>query len=74
MTIRPQRCCLHLRHRRCDAVERRRQVDRQDCVPLGGRKLIHRRGELDAGIVHEDVEAPELLDRRGNQSAHGVAL
>ena len=65
---------FHLRHRGGDAVERGRQIDRQDCVPLGGREFLHRRGELDAGIVDEDVEPSELFDRRLDQSAHGVAL
>ena len=48
---------LHLGRRRRDAVERGRQIDIQDRIPLGGREFFHRRGELDAGIVEENVEA-----------------
>ncbi|OAF10368.1 hypothetical protein AXW67_25875 [Bradyrhizobium neotropicale] len=65
---------LHLRHRRRDAVESGRQVDVQDCMPLGGRKFLHRRGELDAGIVYEDIERPNGLHRRAGQPAHGICL
>src|SRR6185369_9791467 len=53
-------------------VKRGRQVDVQNCIPPGSRKLIDRGGELDAGIVHQDVETTESLDCRGNQSAHGI--
>jgi hypothetical protein len=55
-------------------MERGREIDFQDCVPLGGREFLHRRGELDAGIVDEDVEPSELFDRRLDQAAHGICL
>jgi hypothetical protein len=30
-------------------------------------EILHRRGELDAGIVHQDIKAPEFLDHRDGQ-------
>jgi hypothetical protein len=41
---------------------------------LGRWEFIYRRGELDAGIAHPDVEATEFIDRRGDQSAHGFSF
>ena len=73
LTIRPQPLLFHLRHGGGNAVERRRQVDRQDRIPFGGRELLHRRGELDAGIVDQDVEAAEFLDRPPDQAPYGIA-
>ena len=50
----------HLRQRRADRVERRRQVDGDDRVPLIEREVVHRRGELNAGIVHQNVDPSEV--------------
>ena len=41
-------------------VERGREIDREDRVPLRGRESLDRRYMLDAGIVDEDVDRPEL--------------
>ena len=61
---------LHAGHRGADGVERRRQVDGDDRVPLLDREFLDRRDVLDAGIVDQDVARAELLfgrlDHRGD--------
>jgi len=41
-------------------MKRRRQVDRQDRVPFLDRELIKRRDILDARIIDEHVERPQI--------------
>src|SRR5256885_17068207 len=65
---------LHLRYRYRNTVERRRQIDSQNCIPLGNRELINRRGELDAGIVDEGVEAAEALECSGDECCAGICV
>jgi hypothetical protein len=43
-------------------------VDPHDVVPLGEGHVRERPVAQDAGVVDEDVEPAELLDRRGDQS------
>ena len=51
-------------------VERGREIDGDDRVPAVGRKVLHGRGVLDAGVVDEDVDPAEfggrLLDHAGD--------
>ena len=56
---------LHARHRGADGMEGGRQVDGDDLVPFLDREILHRRDELDARIVDEDVDAAERLLRLG---------
>ncbi len=46
------------------------QVDGQDLVPLLDGEFLHRRDELDAGVVHQDVQPSEgglgLADHAGD--------
>lgn len=44
-------------------MEVRRQIDREDRVPLLARKVIDRCDILDAGVVDEHVHRAETLDR-----------
>ena len=60
---------LHLRQHRLDRVEVRRQVDRDHRVPALVRKLLDRRGVLDAGVVDEDVDRAEFARRRSDHVA-----
>jgi hypothetical protein len=43
-------------------VEGRHEIDRDDRVPFLRRELVDRRHVLDARIVDEDVDGPELSD------------
>src|SRR5260370_41862091 len=47
---------LHAGHGGADAVERRRQVDRDDGFPFFGREFLDRRYELYTGIVDETID------------------
>ena len=73
LTIRPQRCFFIWG---TAAAMPWNAADRliPGSHPIWPAGILHRRGELDAGIVHQDVEASELLDCRGDQSAHGIGL
>ena len=51
---------LHARNRGAHRVERRREIDGDDGVPLVGRKVLDRRDMLDAGVVDEDVHRSHL--------------
>ena len=42
------------------------QVDGQHVVPLLRRDVLDQRPRIDAGVLHEDVEAAEALQRRGD--------
>ena len=57
---------LHARNGGADGVEGRRQVDRDDHVPLLRREILDRRDELDAGVVDENVDGSELRRRVGD--------
>ena len=57
--IRPQSAAFHLRRARLDRVESRREIDRDDRVPALARELANRRCVLDAGVVHENIDAPK---------------
>ena len=65
---------LHAGRRRLDRVERGREVDGDDGVPLIGRKLLDRRDELDAGVVDQDVDGSELGRRVGDHRLDLVAF
>ncbi len=55
-------------------------MDRHDCVVVLRRHLDQRPVAHDAGIVHEDVDGPERLDRLGDDASgsvevgHGIAV
>ena len=55
-------------------MERRRQVERQDRIPLGDREFVDRRHELDAGVVDQDVDRAEFLDRPAHHRLDRVLL
>ncbi len=61
--MRPQPRCFMPGSTARGGVERRREVDRDDRVPLLGRELLDRRDVLDAGIVDQDVDLAEALRR-----------
>ena len=50
---------LHAGNDRLAGVESRRQVDRQDGVPLLDREFLDRRDKLDAGVVDQHIDAAE---------------
>src|SRR5215207_6240158 len=54
----------HRRHGKAGGVEGGGQVDGDDLVPPLNRELIDWRDVLDAGVVDEDVEPPEGLERQ----------
>ncbi len=67
----PPAALLHARQRGARGVEGRRQVDREDRVPLLDRQFVHGSDVLDAGVVHEDVDGAERSPRpcaRGRRS------
>src|SRR6185369_6100684 len=64
----------HLRHSGGDAMEGRRQVDREDRIPLLGGKVLDRGSELNTGIVDENIDPAELLLRRGDQTSYRRGL
>ena len=45
--------------RGADGVKRRRQVDGDDLVPFLDRKILDRRDELDACVVHQNIDRAE---------------
>jgi len=57
--------------RRC--MEHRREIQREDRIPLLDGKFLDRRGVLDTCIVHQDVDAPHLRNGVVNHSAHRLA-
>ena len=57
-----------------DRVKGRGQINGDDLVPFPDRKLLDQRDELDAGIVHEDVEQSERPFAARNTSAISPAL
>jgi hypothetical protein len=60
----------HAGQRGGDGVEIGGQVDGDDAVPLRRRELLHRADELDAGIVHQDVEPAQRCLALGHHGAH----
>jgi len=52
------------------AQEHAPQVDRQDAVPLGDLELVELDLTDDPGVVDQDVDAPELCVRCGDQVLH----
>ena len=67
-TIGRARAPLQLGNRRAADEERPLQVDVEDAVPLLGRRRLHGPRPDHAGVVHEDREPAERLDR----PAHGL--
>jgi hypothetical protein len=57
-----------------NGVEGRRQVDREDLVPFGEGNSSIGRDVLDAGVVHQDVDAAEDLDRVAHHGLDGFGL
>src|SRR5690606_1933239 len=53
--------CLHAGQGAAHGVEGGREVDGDDRIPLGYRERLHPRHMLDAGVVDQDVDAPETL-------------
>jgi hypothetical protein len=49
--------------RKTRRVEGGREIDGEDCVPLFHRKVLQRRHMLDPGIVHQDVEPAQRIER-----------
>jgi len=47
-------------------MERRREVERDDRVPLLGREVLDRGDMLHPGIVDEDVDRADLVHHRGD--------
>ena len=62
------------RHEGADAVDDAPQVDVDDAVPVLERYLPGVAAVDDAGIVHRDVELPEVLDGRGPDALDGVGI
>ena len=51
------------------------EVDRDAAVPLRGIDLVHApRGSRDAGVVHQTVEAAEVLEALLEEERHLVAI
>ena len=55
---------LHRRQRRVGAVEDAAEVDRDHPLPLLGRRVGEEAELVGAGVVDEDVERADRLDRR----------
>ena len=66
---------LHPRQSRVNRVERRREIDRNDGLPLFRRKILDWRNELNPGVIDEKVDGAEgffrLLDHTGDFGALG---
>src|SRR5690606_3173103 len=58
---------LHARQGAADGMEGGRKVDGDDGVPLLDRERLHARHVLDAGVVDQDVDAPEARLGGGHQ-------
>src|SRR5207247_651502 len=58
---------LHERIRGVRAEEGRGEVRVEHAAPLGQRVLVDRLADVRAGVVDEDVEAPEALARRAHE-------
>ena len=48
--------------------------DRHDAIPIVGGRVLDRRLELDARVVHEDVELPEPFGRLVDQAPRAVGI
>ena len=44
-------------------MESRAEIDRDDLVPVFGREILDRADMLDAGVVDQDIQPSERLDR-----------
>ena len=66
MTIRPPPRAAQQRQQRLGAVERAGEIDVEHAAPLLGRHFPDRRraGEIDAGVVDQDVDARQSLSER----------
>ena len=65
---------LHPAHRGADCVERGREIERDDGVILVDREILDRRDELNARIVHEDIEPPMRGFRSSNERSTSLSL
>ena len=64
----------HRREGKTRRVEGGREIDRDDCVPLLHREILQRRHMLDPGIVHQDVEPAERVERLFDHLADRIRL
>ena len=51
----------HLAQRGPDRQKGCRQIDGNDRIPAIQRKFLDRRGVLDTGVIHQDIDAAELV-------------
>ncbi len=56
------------------AEERPPQVDPEDAVEIGGLDFVAGRRLLDSGVVHQDIQRAERLERPGKHGLHLVFL
>ena len=55
-------------------MEHRREIQRQNRIPLFDREFLDRRGVLDARVVYQDVDAPHRRDGAIDHPAHRLAM
>ncbi len=65
---------LHLRHHGADGVERRRQIDGENGVPLGDGERLDGLDVLDAGVVDQHIDLAEGRARGFDHGDHVVGL
>ncbi len=58
--IRPQPFLLHVGHCQPAGVKGAREIDGDDRVPFVDRKFLDRIDVLNAGVVHQDIDAAEF--------------
>jgi hypothetical protein len=61
-------------HRLTGTEERAPQVNGEDLVEVGGRQLVGVPGDLDAGVVDQDVQPPVLAHHPVVHAGHGLLV
>ena len=70
----PPAARLHPRQRRTYRVEIGRHIDRDDRIPFFFREILDRTHKLDAGIIHQDINAPQRRFGFRHHGAHASRL
>jgi hypothetical protein len=65
---------LHMAYGLLRGNENAGYVDCEHCLIVIEGDFVDRTGKGNTGIVHQNVEAAELIDRRGNGSAYRVRI
>jgi len=64
----------HLFHRELGDVEESQQVGRDQGIEILGSKVRERLGAEDSGIIHQNIDGSEVLDRSFDSFGDGLLL